>query len=79
MTEECHDHDCIHHEKLSGGLGGQLSGLTDNIHKLELLDSFVLNLLLTCHTHILDVFDILLTHVATRVKVTLASPDMQEP
>lgn len=81
VVEECQDANCIHQRtspaEHSCGLP-ILAHLADNVHKPILFDTFILNLLLTCHMRIVDVLDSILIQVTTCAKITHAAPNMRE-
>jgi hypothetical protein len=77
-TQQCCVPNCVHHDRLPEGLEDEIGGLVRSAHEPKLLDPFVLNLLLTCHSRVMDVFDQLLLHVTTCAKLSFTTPEFQE-
>ncbi|KAH8682603.1 hypothetical protein BX600DRAFT_506181 [Xylariales sp. PMI_506] len=76
QAEDCQDPECIHHLDLPADLeipSHQLRGPSMDF------DSFLLNLLLLCHTRFTDILNVLLEHVNSCAKVALAKPELKDP
>ncbi|KAH6647304.1 hypothetical protein BKA67DRAFT_432205 [Truncatella angustata] len=77
--EDCDNPNCIHRLELPENLEGELGAFASKAYEAKPLDPFIFNLLLTCHTRVTDVLEVLLVHVSMCAKVTLAMPKTQEP
>ncbi|KAI1413094.1 hypothetical protein F5Y13DRAFT_31051 [Hypoxylon sp. FL1857] len=73
---ECQDPDCSHTVELPSELDGFFLSMDDNHNDV---DVFLFNILVSCHTKILDVMGLVVDCARACTQVTFSSPDLVEP
>lgn len=73
---QCQDPNCFHTVELPDELESFFSGTGHNQNDV---DVFLFNLLVSCHTKILDVMGVIVDCARTCTQVTFSSPDLAEP
>ncbi|OTA89077.1 hypothetical protein M434DRAFT_398796 [Hypoxylon sp. CO27-5] len=73
---QCQDPNCFHTVELPNELENFFSGMD---HNQNGVDIFLFNLLVSCHTKVLDVMEIIVNCARTCTQVTFSSPDLVEP
>ncbi|KAL7620565.1 hypothetical protein AAE478_009560 [Parahypoxylon ruwenzoriense] len=72
----CRDPNCFHAVELPAELDGFFPAADEG---RDDIDAFLLGLVVSCHTKLMDVMGILIICVKTCSQITLASPDLLEP
>lgn len=75
-SSECKDPDCFHTVELPSDLEDFFSTTDEDRNDL---DTFLFNLLVLCHTKVLDVMGFLMISARTCTQITFSSPDLREP
>lgn len=75
-SSECEDPGCFHTVELPDDLKEFFSNTDDD---RDDLDPFLFNLLVSCHTKVLDVMGILMISARTCTQITFGSPNLREP